>query len=71
MTDSAKRPHKLMDQVSDRLRLGHYSLRTERTYLAWIKRFILFHDKRHPKDMGKPEIEAYLTHLAVDRHVAA
>ena len=71
MTDLANRPRKLMDQVSDRLRLGHYSLRTERTYLAWIKRFILFHDKRHPKDMGKPEIEAYLTHLAVDRHMAA
>nr|WP_040607529.1 integron integrase [Salinisphaera shabanensis] len=71
MTDLANRPRRLMDQVSDRLRLGHYSLRTEKTYLAWIKRFILFHDKRHPKDMGKPEIEAYLTHLAVDRHVAA
>jgi integron integrase len=71
MTDLARRPRKLLEQVSDRLRVGHYSLRTEKTYLAWIKRFILFHDKRHPKDMGKPEIEAFLTHLAVDRHVAA
>lgn len=66
-----KQPRKLLDQVSDQLRTGHYSLRTERTYLAWIKRFILFHDKQHPRDLGKPEIEVYLTHLAVDRHVAA
>lgn len=71
MTDLARRPRKLLEQVTDRLRVAHYSLRTEKTYLAWIKRFILFNDKRHPKDMGKPEIEAFLTHLAVDRHVAA
>jgi hypothetical protein len=49
----------------------HYSIRTEMAYVAWIRQFILFHEKRHPSEMGKPEIEAFLTHLAVDRKVAA
>ncbi|AWN16731.1 integron integrase [Salinisphaera sp. LB1] len=71
MPKSPNRPPKLLDQVGERVRLKHYSIRTEKTYLAWIRRFILFHGKRHPKDMGKPEVEAFLTHLAVDRHVAA
>ncbi|HET7314667.1 integron integrase [Salinisphaera sp.] len=71
MPKSPHRSPKLLDQVRDRIRLKHYSIRTETTYLAWIRRFILFHGKRHPKDMGKPEVEAFLTHLAVDRHVAA
>lgn len=62
---------KLLDQVRERIRLKHYSIRTEKTYLAWIRRFILFHDKRHPRDLGKSEVEAFLTHLAVERHVAA
>ncbi len=66
-----KRPKKLLDRVRDAIRLKHYALSTEKTYVSWIKRFILFHDKRHPKDMGVPEIEAFLTHLAVDQHVAA
>jgi len=61
---------KLLDQVRDSLRLKHYSYRTEETYLAWIKRFILFHGKRHPKDMGSSEIESFITHLAVERNVA-
>jgi hypothetical protein len=61
---------KLLGQVRDSLRLMHYSYRTEETYLAWIKRFILFHGKRHPKDMGSLEIESFITHLAVERHVA-
>lgn len=52
------------------MRVGHYSLRTEKSYLARIRRFILFHNKRHPQELGKPEVEAFLTHLAVDRHVA-
>lgn len=64
-------PPKLLDQVRERVRLKHYSIRTEKTYLAWIRRFILFHDKRHPKNMGKPEVEAFLTDLAVNRQVAA
>ena len=62
---------RLMDQVRDALRLHHYSLRTEQSYLQWIKRFILFHGKRHPRDMGKTEISAFLTYLAVKKHVAA
>ena len=64
-------PPKLLDQVRARLRVKHYSIRTERSYVDWIKRFILFHGKRHPKDMGAPELEAFLSHLAVDRNVSA
>jgi len=67
-----KRPEKkLLDQVRDIIRLKHYSIRTEKAYLNWIRRFILFHNKRHPKEMGSYEIEAFLTHLAVNEHVAA
>jgi integron integrase len=62
---------RLLDRVRWHLRVKHYSLRTERTYLDWIKRFVLFHQKRHPDEMGEPEINAFLTHLAVDAHVAA
>ena len=64
-------PPKLMEQVRSRLRVKHYSIRTERSYVDWIKRFIWFHGKRHPKDMGAPELETFLSHLAVDRNVAA
>jgi integron integrase len=66
-----KRPKKLLDQVRDTIQLKHYSIRTEEAYVRWIKRYILYHGKRHPKDMGTPEIEAFLTHLAVDQKVAA
>ncbi len=62
---------KLLDRVRDAIRLKHYSIRTETAYVDWIRRYILFHDKRHPKDMGAPEVEAFLTHLAVHEHVAA
>ncbi len=64
------RPPKLLDQVRHTLRRMHYSIRTEETYVNWIKRLILFHHKRHPKDMDVPEIEAFLTHLAVNENVA-
>ena len=64
-------PHKLLEQVVDHLRVKHYSLRTEKIYVDWIKRFIWFHGKRHPKEMGAPEVEAFLTHLAVERSVSA
>jgi len=64
-------PPRLLDQVRERLRLKQYSIRTEQVYVDWIKRFILFHGKRHPTVMGKPEVEAFLTHLAVVRNVAA
>ena len=61
---------KLLDTVRDKIRLKHYSLSTERTYVEWIKRYIFYHNKRHPKEMGKEEIEQFLTHLAVERNVA-
>ena len=56
---------RLLDQVREVMRLKHYSLRTEQTYLEWIKRFIFFHQKRHPREMGAPEVKAFLTDLAV------
>ena len=62
---------KLLDQVRDVMRLKHYSLRTEQAYVNWIKRYIFFHAKRHPNDMGKDEIRAFLTHLAVEDKIAA
>ena len=65
------RPGKLLDQVRQILRVKHYSIRTEEAYVDWIRRFILFHGKRHPRELNTPEIQAYLTHLAADRNVAA
>ncbi|MDH5408131.1 MAG: integron integrase [Gammaproteobacteria bacterium] len=62
---------RLMDQVRNVLRVHHYSIRTEEVYLQWIRRFIFFHNKRHPKDMGKPEVTEFLTHLAVKKNVSA
>ncbi len=66
-----QRPKKLIEQVQDAIRLKHYSYQTEKTYVHWIKRYIFFHNKRHPKDMGGKEIEAFLTDLAVNQKVAA
>lgn len=65
------RPPKLLDQLRAAVRVRGYSLSTERTYVHWCKRFILFHHKRHPRDMGAREVEAYLTHLAVERTVSS
>jgi integron integrase len=62
---------KLLDQVREAIRTRHYSYRTEEAYVGWIRRFILFHGKRHPAEMGKGEIETFLTALAVQRRVAA
>lgn len=64
-------PVRLLDQVRARIRTLHYSIRTENAYVDWIRRFIIFHKKRHPAEMGKVEVEAFLTHLAVDRNVSA
>lgn len=64
-------PPKLLDQVRERIRVKHYSIRTETQYVQWIRRFILFHGKKHPRDMGAPELEAFLTNLAVAGNVAA
>ena len=62
---------KLLDRVRDAIRLKHYSIRTEQAYTDWIRRFILFHGKRHPSAMGEMEVTEFLTHLARDQNVAA
>ena len=62
---------RLLDQVRDKIRAKHYSIRTEEAYLHWMKRFILFHRKRHPRDLGAKEVEAFLSHLAVAGNVSA
>ncbi len=61
---------KLLDQVRDQIRVRHYSIKTEKSYVGWIKRYIYYHKLRHPAEMGKKEIEQFLTHLAVERHVS-
>jgi len=66
-----QKPKKLLDRVRKKIRLKNYSNKTEQAYLNWIKQHIIFHDKKHPQDMGAAEIEAFLTHLAVDRNVTA
>ena len=66
-----QRPKKFLDQVRDALRLKHYSIRTEQAYVGWVKRYIYFHGVRHPSEMGAPEVEAFLTYLAVKENVAA
>ena len=62
---------RLLDQVRDRIRRKHYSIKTEQAYVDWIRRFALHHNKRHPRDMGAAEVEAFLTHLAVAKRVSA
>ncbi|MDD2390151.1 MAG: phage integrase N-terminal SAM-like domain-containing protein [Desulfobacterales bacterium] len=68
--DTENRP-KLLNQVRYAIRAKHYSIRTEDAYVQWIRRYILFHNKRHPRDMGSTEINQFLTHLAVKGNVAA
>ena len=65
------KPVRLLDQIRHRIRYLHYSASTERAYVDWARRFIVFHDKRHPASMGAQEIEIFLTHLANNRNVAA
>jgi len=65
-----KRKSLFLEEVRSRIRVRHYSYRTEQTYLDWIRRFILFHGKRHPRVMGESEVGEFLTHLAVERQVA-
>jgi len=62
---------RLLDRVRDAIRVRHYSYRTEQQYVAWIRRFIVFNGRRHPRELGGPEVEAFLSHLATERHVAA
>lgn len=64
-------PPRLLDQMRERIRVKHYSIRTEETYLHWVKRYIYFHHKRHPAEMGAPEVEAFLSHLATTANVSA
>ncbi len=61
-------PH-LLDQMRESLRVKHHSLRTEESHLQWIRRFILFHNKKHPREMGAVQVEAFLSHLATDARV--
>lgn len=69
--DTESKPPRLLDQVRNRIRVKHYSLNTERTYVSWIRAFIHHQGLRHPKDMGAAEVEAFLSYLATDRQVAA
>ena len=62
---------RLLDQVRSAIRIRHYSYRTEQSYVHWIVRYILFHKKRHPKDMDSAEVGTFLSHLAEDRKVSA
>ncbi|TAK63724.1 integron integrase [Methylobacter sp.] len=68
---TSTQPKKLLDQVRDKVRFKHYSLSTEKTYIAWIKQFVLYHRKRHPSEMGAIEVEAFLTYLATQRYVSS
>ncbi|WP_419767022.1 integron integrase [Arcobacter sp.] len=61
---------KLLDIMRDKIRFKHYSIKTEQSYIGWAKRYILYHNKRHPQDMGKTEIEQFLTHLATQLNVS-
>ena len=64
------RSARLLDQVRERIRYLHYSIRTEEAYVHWIRAFVFFHDRRHPREMGGPEVEAFLSWLANERNVA-
>lgn len=70
-SDATPKPPRLLEQMRGVLRAKHYSYRTEQSYLEWVKRYVLFNDKRHPREMGAVEITAFLTHLAVEGGVAA
>jgi len=70
-SDSNSPKPRLLDQVRQALNARHYSYRTEQAYVQWIKRFIFFHGKRHPAEMAEPEINAFLTHLALKERVSA
>ena len=62
---------KLLDQMRREIRFRHYSIRTEKAYIDWVKRFIYFHNKRHPETMGKDEVKRYLNWLSCEGKVAA
>jgi len=62
---------RLLDRLREAIRVRHYSRRTEKAYVGWVRRFVLFHDKRHPQEMGKAEVSAFLSHLATEGRVSA
>src|SRR5260370_168647 len=70
-TSQEAQPPELLDQLAAKVRLLHYAKRTEKAYVDWVRRFIIFHENRHPREMGTPEVEAFLTHLAVVGNVSA
>ncbi|QYY24883.1 phage integrase N-terminal SAM-like domain-containing protein [Diaphorobacter sp. MNS-0] len=67
---AVRQPPRLLESMRERIRVLHYSIRTEQAYVDWARRFILFHDKRHPREMGAPEVTSFLTQLAVERNVS-
>lgn len=69
-SDTASTP-RLLDQVRELIRIRHYSIRTEQAYLQWIRRYIIFHGRRHPRELGAPELTAFLSDLAIRGKVAA
>ncbi len=69
-TPGASREPRLLDQVRAAIEARHYSPRTRRAYADWVLRFVVFHGKRHPREMGEPEVTAFLSHLATERNVA-
>lgn len=71
LSRSSSRPPKLLDRVREAIRVRHYSVRTERVYVHWIKRYIFFHKVRHPVEMGAEEVRSFLSHLAVDQGLSA
>lgn len=71
MTQQVNAAPRLLDQVRELIRVRHYSIRTEEAYVDWIRKFVIFHNKRHPVELGLPEVEAFLTHLAVTKNVSA
>ena len=64
-------PPRLLEVVRERIRYRHFSYRTEQAYVGWVRRYVAFHGRRHPREMGAPEIELFLNHLANERNVAA
>jgi Phage integrase, N-terminal SAM-like domain len=68
---SSTKGKRLLDQYRDAMRVRHYSYRTEVTYISWVRQYILFHKKRHPREMGVNEINAFITYLVNEKHIAA
>ena len=63
-------PSQLLNTIQNKIRLKHYSYNTEKSYISWTRRYVYFHNKKHPKNMGKVEIEQFLTYLAVEKNVS-